>query len=176
MRNIENAAAEIGAIQKKNGSDGAFAAINECYKRELAHATALTPQLEACMAQDIVVSQVTAGFYSKICSRLSQEQCRTAGAEEPEAVLKAMNVRVARTMLRFKVPQVFGNLGLGFNWFGAAGSICGAMGGTSQSPSDDRSRSASMSALERTTDLSQRWRHVRKVPTADFPAVQNVRA
>lgn len=101
VRNIENAAAEIGAIQKKNGSDGAFAAINECYKRELAHATALTPQLEACMAQDIVVSQATAAFYS----RISAKGRRVAGAEEPEAVLEAMNGRVVGTMARFKVPQ-----------------------------------------------------------------------
>ena len=66
VRNIEKAAAEIGVIQKKGGSDGAFAAINECYKRELARARALTPQLEACMAQDVVVSQVTAAVYSRL--------------------------------------------------------------------------------------------------------------
>jgi len=75
VQNIEKAAAEIGAIQKKSGSDGAFAAISECYKRELAQATALTPQLEACMAQDIIVSQVTAAFYS----RISAEGRRMAG-------------------------------------------------------------------------------------------------
>jgi hypothetical protein len=101
VRNIEQAAAEIGAIQKKSGSDGAFAAINECYKRELSRATALTRQLEACMAQDIVVSQVTAAFYSKI----SPEGRKAAGAEEPDAVLKAMRGRVVGTMARFKVPQ-----------------------------------------------------------------------
>lgn len=101
VRNIEKAAAEIGAIQKKTGSDGAFATVKECYKRELAHATALTAQLEACMAQDIIVSQVTAVFFS----RVSAEGRRIAGAEAPDAVLKAMQGRVAGTMARFKVPQ-----------------------------------------------------------------------
>ena len=102
VQNIEKAAAEIGAIQKKSGSDGAFAAISECYKRELAQATALTPQLEACMAQDIIVSQVTAAFYS----RISAEGRRMAGGgEEPDAILKAMRGRVVGTMARFKVPQ-----------------------------------------------------------------------
>jgi len=101
VRNIEKAAEEIAAIQKKSGSNGAFAAINECYKRELARATALTPQLEACVAQDIVVSQVTAAFFS----RLSPEGRRMAGGEEPDAVLKAMQGRVIGTMARFKVPQ-----------------------------------------------------------------------
>ena len=95
VRNVERAAAEIGVIQKKSGANGAFAAIYECYKRELAHATALTPQLEACMAQDIVVSQVAASFYSKI----------KAGSEEPGAILKAMTERVVGTMARFKVPE-----------------------------------------------------------------------
>jgi hypothetical protein len=101
VRNVEKAAAEIGAIQKKSGADGAVAAINECYKRELAHATALTAQLEACMAQDIIVSQVTAAFYS----RISAQGRRMAGGEEPDAILKAMQGRVVGTMARFKVPQ-----------------------------------------------------------------------
>jgi hypothetical protein len=101
VQNIEKAAAEIGAIQKKSGSDGAFAAISECYKRELAQVTALTPQLEACMAQDIIVAQVTAAFYS----RISAEGRRMAGGEEPDAILKAMRGRVVGTMARFKVPQ-----------------------------------------------------------------------
>ena len=101
VRNIEKAAAEIGVIQKKGGSDGAFAAINECYKRELARARALTPQLEACMAQDVVVSQVTAAVYS----RLPAEGRRMAGGEEPDAILRAMTGRVIGTMTRFKVPQ-----------------------------------------------------------------------
>ena len=101
VQNIEKAAAEIGAIQKKSGSDGAFAAISECYKRELAQATALTPQLEARMAQDIIVAQVTAAFYS----RISAEGRRMAGGEEPDAILKAMRGRVVGTMARFKVPQ-----------------------------------------------------------------------
>lgn len=95
VRNIENAAAEIGTIQKKSGSEGAFAAINECYKRELAQAKALTPQLEACMTQDIIVSQVTAAFYSRLM----------AGGQKSDAVLKAMTDRVVGTMARFKVPQ-----------------------------------------------------------------------
>jgi long-subunit fatty acid transport protein len=54
VSNIERAAAEIAAIQNKSGANGAFAAINDCYKRELAHATALTRGLEVCLAQDII--------------------------------------------------------------------------------------------------------------------------
>jgi hypothetical protein len=101
VRNIEKAAAEIAAIQKTSGANGAFAAIIECYKRELADATALTPQLEACMAQDIVVSQVTAAFYSN----MPAEARRMGGGADPDAILKAMQGRVVGTMGRFNVPQ-----------------------------------------------------------------------
>ena len=95
VRNVENAAAEIAAIQKKSGSEGAFAAIDQCYQRELARAKALTPPLEACMAQDIIVSQVTAAFYSKLPPM----------AQKSDVVLKAMTDRVVGTMSRFNVPQ-----------------------------------------------------------------------
>jgi hypothetical protein len=101
VRNIEKAAAEIGAIQKTSGANRAFATIIECYTRELAGATALSPQLEACMAQDIVVSQLTATVYS----RMSAESRRMGGGADPDAVLKAMQERVLGTMTRFHVPQ-----------------------------------------------------------------------
>jgi hypothetical protein len=100
IRNIENAAAEIAAIQKSNGSNGAFAAIIECYKRELPAATALTPRLEACMAQDIIVSQLTATLFSSLSTG---EQ--TVSGTDPKAVLKAMSERVVGTMSHLRVPQ-----------------------------------------------------------------------
>ena len=51
IRNVERAAAEIATIQAKSGSDGALAAILECYKRELARAVSLTPELEAWLRE-----------------------------------------------------------------------------------------------------------------------------
>jgi hypothetical protein len=101
VQNIEKAAAEIGAVQEKSGANGAFAAIDECYKRELPNATALSPQLEACMAQDIILSQVTANFYAG----LSAEGRKLARVAEPDAVLKAMQGRVVGIITRFHVPE-----------------------------------------------------------------------
>jgi hypothetical protein len=101
VNNVQKAAAEIAAIQAKNGADGAFAAINECYKRELAHAAALTPGLEACLAQDMIVSKITAAVYT----RRSAEGLRIAGGAEPDAVIKAMTQRVVGTFVRFKVSE-----------------------------------------------------------------------
>ena len=99
VQNIEQAATEIAAVQKKSGANGAFTAIIECYNRELPGAAALTPQLEACMAQDIIVSQMSATFYSSMSAA-----ARTADSD-PAAILKAMQERVVGTMARFKVPQ-----------------------------------------------------------------------
>ncbi len=95
VRNIETAAAAIAAIQKKSGSEGAFAAIDECYRRELASAKVLTLPLEACMAQDIIVSQAAAAFYARFPPM----------AQKSDTVLKAMTSRVTGTMARFKVPE-----------------------------------------------------------------------
>jgi hypothetical protein len=94
VRNIEKAGAEMGAIQKKSGANGTLAAIQDCYKRELAQATALTPQLEACMAEDIIASYVTAEVYSRF---------PTAG-RDPDAVIDAMTDRVVAVIRRFHMP------------------------------------------------------------------------
>jgi hypothetical protein len=99
--NIEKAAAEIAAVQTKSGADGAFAAIGECYQRELARATSLTRELEACMAQDIIVSKVSAAFYASLDAELRKQ----AGGPEPEAVTRAMLQRVLGTFASFKVPE-----------------------------------------------------------------------
>ena len=99
--NVEKAAIEIAAIQERSGANGAFAAINACYKRELARAASVTRELEACMAQDIIISKVSAAFYASI----SAEGPRLGGAPEPDAVIKAMVQRVAGTFARFKAPQ-----------------------------------------------------------------------
>ena len=99
--NIEKAAAEIAAVQAKSGADGAFAAIEACYRRELAGATSLTRELEACMAQDIIMSKVSAAFYAS----LNPEVRRQAGGPEPEAVTRAMLERVIGAFARFKVPE-----------------------------------------------------------------------
>jgi hypothetical protein len=99
--NVEKAAAEIAAVQVKSGADGAFAAIDACYRRELARAISLTRELEACMAQDIIVSKVSAAFYAS----LDPEGRRQAGGPEPEAVTRAMLERVIGAFARFKVPE-----------------------------------------------------------------------
>jgi hypothetical protein len=106
VSNVEKASAEIAAIQAKNGADGAFAAINECYKREVARATtSLTRELEACMAQDIIISKVSAAFYAQLSARLPPEARKKGGSPDPEVIMKAMTQRVLGTFSRFKVRE-----------------------------------------------------------------------
>lgn len=100
VSNIERAAAEIAAVQAKSGADGAFSAIGECYKRESIRAKSLTRELESCVAQDIIVSKVTAAFYA----RLNPEGRKMGGGEEPKVVLERMAQRVIEIFARLKIP------------------------------------------------------------------------
>jgi len=102
IQNIESAAANIAVIQKASGSNGAFAATAECYKRELLpDTTTLTLNLEACLAEDIIVSQVTAALYSS----MPAEVRKMGGGIDPDAIMKAMQRRVVGTMKHLHVPQ-----------------------------------------------------------------------
>jgi hypothetical protein len=53
------------------------------------------------MAQDIIMAKMTAG----VNLHLSLEGRKMAGAEDPDAVLKAMTQRVVGVFDRFKVSQ-----------------------------------------------------------------------
>jgi hypothetical protein len=75
--------------------------IMECYKRELARATSMTLQLERCMAQDVIVSDLSAVFYSQI----SPTARKMAGAPDPEIVKKEFAQRMLGVVGRFKVPE-----------------------------------------------------------------------
>jgi hypothetical protein len=108
IANINKASAEIAAIQKQKGADGAFAAIHSCYQRELTNAKSLTSGIEACMTQDIIVSRVSAQFYAK----LNPEGRRRAGSPEPSTVLNEMAQRVIGVYRRFGIS---GEDGRAFN-------------------------------------------------------------
>jgi hypothetical protein len=101
IANIRKAAIEIAPVHQMKGSDGAFVVIMDCYKRELATATSVTLQLERCMAQDIIISDLTVVFFSQI----SPEARKMAGAEDPETVKKAFLQRLVGVVGRFKMPQ-----------------------------------------------------------------------
>jgi hypothetical protein len=101
IANINKAASEIAGIQKRRGADGAFAEIHACYSRELAIAKSLTRGLESCMTQDIIVSKITADFYS----RISAEVLKKSGGSDPRIVIGAMLQRVMGTMDKFKVSK-----------------------------------------------------------------------
>jgi hypothetical protein len=105
VANIEKAAAEIAVIQEQKGNDGAEAAIKACYDRELPKAKELTASLEACMAQDIIVAKISAGFYANVSKNLSEEQRKKAGIPNPADVTKAMADRIYAVLLKLRVPE-----------------------------------------------------------------------
>jgi hypothetical protein len=95
--NIIQAAEDIAKIQHDHGANGAFEAINLCYRRELAQAKSLNLGLEACMTQDIIVSRVSAAFYKS----LSTDWRTIPGARDPAVILKDMSDRVTQAFTKF---------------------------------------------------------------------------
>jgi len=104
IANIERAASEIGTIEAANGADGAMAAVQQCYASELPAASSLTPRLEACMTQDLIVSKVSAAFYG----RLDADMRKRIGSPEPDEIRAAMVGRVVGVFARFKVAEADG--------------------------------------------------------------------
>lgn len=103
IENIKKAAFEIGKLQQQHGSNGAFKSIQACYGRELASAKNLSPALEACMTQDILVSQTSAAMFA----RNTPEARKKYGFPEPDDVMKAMAKRIINIYARFQVnPEV----------------------------------------------------------------------
>jgi hypothetical protein len=92
-----HAAEDIAKLQAKQGSNGAFESIDRCYRRELAQAQELTPGLEACMTQDIIVSRVSASFMES----LSTDWRTVPGAMDPAKLRKDMSDRVTRVFEKF---------------------------------------------------------------------------
>jgi len=101
VANIERAAEEIAVIHDRDGNDGAAAAIAVCYQRELLQASKLTPGLEACMAQDIIVAKKSAGLYAL----LSPDQRKKAGLLEPDEVTRAIARRIFWILSKLGIPE-----------------------------------------------------------------------
>jgi hypothetical protein len=99
--NIVRAAEDIARIQHDKGSDGAFAAIDQCYRRELAQAQSLTPGLETCMTQDIIVSRISAQFMES----LSTNWRTVPGAMDPDELRSEMGKRVTGVFDKFHATK-----------------------------------------------------------------------
>ena len=101
VANVEKAAAELAAIHVKSGANGAFAAIDACYTRELARAAWLTLELQACMAQDIIAAKVTAA----VLGDFAPGSRNLGGGPRPFLMTSAMIDRVGGTFARFQILE-----------------------------------------------------------------------
>jgi len=101
IANIKMAVARIATAEKENGYMGALVEVQRCYLRELKTARTLTPALEACIAQDIVISRVAAATLATI----PENARKASGSLEPEKILRDMADRVPKVFAKFKVAE-----------------------------------------------------------------------
>jgi hypothetical protein len=97
--NVTKAAKEIGLIHGSKGANGASAAVEACYARVLPRAKALTQELEACMTQDMLVSQMAAA----VSRQLSPEARKNGGLSEPDVYQKVVTKRWMDLFTKFGV-------------------------------------------------------------------------
>jgi hypothetical protein len=104
VANITLAVTRIAAVEKESGYMGALVDVQQCYLRELKTARTLTRELEACLAQDIIISRVAAATLAKI----PEGARKASGSLEPNKIMRSMLDRVPKVFARFQIaePQV----------------------------------------------------------------------
>ena len=99
---IKEAATRIAILQRDSGPKAVFRSIDDCYKR-VAQAAKHGEALEACIAQDYLVSHVLAERYLKLSPAVLEE---LAGAT-PEDLMVAMGLRIASATKDFPISFPF---------------------------------------------------------------------
>ncbi len=102
--NIKDSAVRLGALHRREGSQGVLKFLANCYKTHTL-ASAFTSGLEACMAQDYMHSQVLANIYA----RLPKDKLAKLNAPSPEMIAKGMGERFVAAFTQYKVAVVDAN-------------------------------------------------------------------
>ena len=100
LKNILKAAADIGAIQKEGGINGAMLVVKQCYDREMPSAKSLSRALEACMTQDMLVSMTAASVFKMN----SPESLKKMGLPNPDAIRQGVTQRWLSIGKKFGLP------------------------------------------------------------------------
>ena len=97
--NIRAAAEHLGKLQRTRGAKGAYDYIGECYKT---HGLAETyaAAFEACIAQDVMQTQVLALIYS----RMSPDQLKKLGSPSAQQLAESMGRRLVSAFTQYKIP------------------------------------------------------------------------
>lgn len=98
--NIREAAHRLVGIQNERGALGTYKFIGACYQTHMI-ADVYTKALEACIAQDYMLTQTMVLIYE----RLPAEKRREMGAAEPEALARGLSGRVGTALAQYKLTQ-----------------------------------------------------------------------
>ena len=99
-KNVTGAAKRLAEMQRRQGSEAVLKFLEACYKTHML-AEKYTEGLEACMAQDYMLSQLLAVIYSKV----PPEKLADMKAPSPEVIARAMRGRFLAIFKQYNVSQ-----------------------------------------------------------------------
>ena len=97
--NIKDAAERLGALHRREGTQGVIKFIDACYRTHML-ASEYNKGLEACLAADYMHSRVLAEIYA----RVPAEERAKNKAPSPELITNTMAARFGRAYQQYKVP------------------------------------------------------------------------
>lgn len=98
--NIRQAAEHLVSLQRQGGALGAYKFISACYKTHML-AERYSKPLEACIAQDYMLTQTLVTIYE----RLAPEARKEIHAVEPAALARALSSRVSSVLTQYKMSE-----------------------------------------------------------------------
>jgi len=100
IENVKGAAKRLGELQLRQGSEAALKFLEACYKTHML-AEKYTEGLEACMAQDYMLSQLLAVIYAKVpADKLAEMKAPSA-----DVIARAMRGRFQAIFQQYKITQ-----------------------------------------------------------------------
>ena len=102
--NIKSAAERLAGILKSRGAAGAYKFISDCYGTQTL-AEKYGEGLEACIAQDYMLSEVAAAIYA----RIPPDKRKEMGVVDPLDLAKAFSRRAGSALAQYKMTEADGN-------------------------------------------------------------------
>ncbi len=101
--NVKDAAERLAGILKSRGAAGTYKFISDCYGTHTI-ADKFTAGLEACIAQDFMLTEVLAAIYT----RMPAEKRKEIGVAEPDELARTFSRRVGSTLAHYKMTEADG--------------------------------------------------------------------
>ena len=101
--NIKDAAERLAGLQKERGALAAYKFISACYGTHML-ASKYTQGLEACIAQDYMLTEVMTSIYA----RIPAEKRKEMGTVDPDQLARGMSQRVGAALTQYKMTEADG--------------------------------------------------------------------